>query len=43
VRVTPEAAKVEFVRTAVEGATGARGTPREANGTVVDSYELKAR
>ena len=41
VKVTPEAAKVEFVRSAIEGGD-ARRREREANGTVVDSYELPA-
>jgi hypothetical protein len=41
VKVAPEAAKVEFVRSAIEGGDPRR-REREANGTVVDSYELPA-
>ncbi len=48
VHVTPERARVEFVRTAVpgleddreRGGRGRRGGPSEANGSVVDSYEI---
>ena len=49
IKVTPEAASVEFVRTSVAGADaggggggrrGGGGGPKEPNGTVVDRYEL---
>jgi hypothetical protein len=50
VRVSPEAAKVEFVRTAIEGGRSGRArrgegdaAAGEANGAVVDAYEIKAK
>ncbi len=50
VRVAPEAAKVEFVRTTVAGGRAGRArrgegeaTADEANGAVVDSYEIKPK
>ena len=55
VRVAPEGAKVEFVRTAISeadaaaggggagGGRGRRGAQSEANGTVIDNYEITPR
>ena len=42
VKVDPEVLRVEFVRTALENPNDARRREREPNGTVVDSYEIRA-
>lgn len=42
VRVTPDAATIEFVRAALEEASG-RGGERELNGSVVHAYTLRPR